>query len=185
MFSFDSRSKFAWQAVFAIAVALALLATATHANAACSDPLHSPGGQAMKLPFLAHAGQAQVGGAASIVGLWHVTYTADGALFYEAYDQWHADGNEFENADLGPIEGNICMGVWKKVAPRTVHLNHVGWNFDNTGNPNGSFTLTETNTVSANGLSYRGAFDYKLFDAAGNLLQEVTGTLSATRITAD
>jgi len=182
---FNSQSKFVWRAALVLVFMLGLASVAINANAACSDPVHSRGSVALKLPFLAQAGNQGAGGPATIVGLWHVTYTADGALFYEAYDQWHADGNEFENADLNPIEGNICMGVWKRVAPRTVHLNHIGWSFDNTGTPNGSFTLTETNTVSANGLSYSGTFDYKFFDSDGNLAQEITGTLSATRIGAD
>jgi hypothetical protein len=168
-------------------ITLSLLFAATSAKAAC-------GGQegrsvvSLKLPFQAQVNSQSPPDVAnpSIVGLWHVTYTAsDSTPFYEAYDVWHADGTEFENANLTPIESNVCMGVWKKVGSRTVHLNHVGWSFDSFGNPNGTFTLTETNTVSKNGALYEGTFDYKFFDPQGNLLQEVTGTLKAARITAD
>lgn len=157
---------------------------ATTANAACG---HQDGRSTipLKLPVLAQPNAVGPAVNTSIVGLWHVTYTSQGQLFYEAYDQWHADFTEFENADLSAVEGNVCMGVWKKVGVRTVQLNHVGWNFDSNGIPNGTFTLTETNTVSTNGMSYHGSFDYKLFDANGNLIAEATGTLAATRITAN
>jgi len=73
------------------------------------------------------------------------------------------------------------MGVWKQVGS-TIHLSHVGWGFDNNGNPAGMFSLTERNTFAGNGNSYHGTFDYKAYDSNGNLLQEVTGTLAATRI---
>jgi hypothetical protein len=37
--------------------------------------------------------------------------------------------------------------------------------------------------VSPDGNTYQGVFDYKLFDNDGNLVQEVTGTQIAKRIT--
>lgn len=75
------------------------------------------------------------------------------------------------------------MGVWKKVGARSVQLSHIGWNFDSAGNPIGTFTLRETNTVAKDGASYSGNFDYKVYDLNGNLLFEATGTQSATRVT--
>jgi hypothetical protein len=167
--------------------AATLLFAVTDTNAVCSAPARSSTGVAAKLPFLPAVAleTAQGTGSPSIVGLWHVTYTADFGLFYEAYDQWHSDKTELENADVSPIEGNICMGAWKKVGPRTVQLNHVGWGFDATGNPNGTFTIHETNTVSSDGMSYRGTFEYKFFLPDGTLDTDITGTLAATRITAD
>ncbi|MBZ5720424.1 MAG: hypothetical protein LAO03_08580 [Acidobacteriia bacterium] len=172
---------------FIALAAVSIVFAATAANAACGGPVGSRSGIATKLPFLTQANNQgrQSGISTSIVGLWHVTYTADGQLFYEAYDQWHSDRTEFENANFSPIESNVCMGVWKKVGLRTVQLNHVGWNFDSNGNPAGTFTINETNTVSNDGTTYQGTFDYKVYDVNGVLLQEVTGTLAATRITAD
>ena len=166
--------------------ALSIMFAATTANA-CANPAATGSPVAIKLPFLAQAnsGGQKPSSSDSIVGLWYVNYTAGGQPFYDAYDLWHGDHTEFENADLSPIEGNICMGAWKKVGARTVQLNHVGFSFDNNGNPNGTFTLAETNTVSKDGATYQGTFDYKLFDSNGTLLQEVTGTVAATRITAD
>ena len=124
---------------------------------------------------------AQPAGNNSIVGLWHVTYTTGGQLFYEAFDTWHSDGTEVESANFDPTEGNICMGVWKLVGS-TVHLYHVGWLFDVAGNSAGWFSLTERDSVAGNGNSYRGTFDYKAYDPNGNLLQEITGDLTATRL---
>jgi hypothetical protein len=61
----------------------------------------------------------------------------------------------------------------------------VGWGFDNGGNTIGPFTQIEDVVVGDNGSSYRGTFDFKQYDMSGNLLQEITGTMTATRITAN
>ena len=120
-----------------------------------------------------------------IVGLWHVVYTANGAVFNETLDQWHSDGTEFENAFLAPAQGNICFGVWKSTGSHSVRLHHIGWTFDptSTGTANGTFTLDETNTVSNDCNSYTGTFTFKTFDLKGDQGMEVTGTIAATRIT--
>jgi hypothetical protein len=108
---------------------LALLFGATAAHAACG--LTGMGSKSsILLPMLAQAGNDQQEGFArdhgdSIVGLWHVVYTADGSTFNETLDQWHSDGTEFENAWLPPDTGNICFGVWKEVAERTVRFRAV------------------------------------------------------------
>jgi hypothetical protein len=119
----------------------------------------------------------------SIVGLWYVNYTSGGEPLYESFDQWHGDGTELENPNLAPATGPLCVGVWKQVGTRTFRLHHVGWNFDINGNSLGSFTLDETNIVSRNGLTYKGTFDLKFYDVDGNLVDEVTGTQTAARIT--
>ena len=133
----------------------ALLFGATGANAACG--LTGTGSKSpIRLPMLAQAGNEQQEDFArdhgdSIVGLWHVVYTADGKTFNETFDQWHSDGTEFENAWLPPDTGNICFGVWKEVATRTVRLHHIGWLFTPGSIPptaSGTFTLDETNVVS-------------------------------------
>jgi hypothetical protein len=145
----------------------------------------------IRLPMLAEAENNQVDRAAhqfgpSIVGLWHVVYTADGSTFNETLDQWHSDGTEFENAWLPPDTGNICFGVWKEVAPRAVRLHHVGWLFTPGSTPptaSGVFTLDETNVVSRDGESYTGTFTFKTFDSTGAPTGvEVKGTIAATRI---
>ena len=165
--------------------AICFLFAAAGANAACGDPRGSQTGVVANLPFLAPAINNGESGGGSIVGLWHVTYTSRGQLFYEAFDMWHSDGTEFENANLSPIEGNVCEGAWRATKTGTVLLNHVGWSFDSNGNPNGSFTLTQANVVAHGGNSYQGTFDYKLYDLNGTLQFEATGTQTATRISAN
>jgi len=172
---------------FLALAAFGLLFSAANANAACGDPRGLKQGVAHKMPFLGHPDDqgGQNPGNHSIVGLWHVTYTSGGELFYEAFDEWHSDGTEIESANASPIEGNVCMGAWRQADGGTVHLNHVGWTFDQFGDSTGTFTLTETNKVGLNGNTYTGGFDYKAYDADGNLVFELTGKLTATRIAAD
>ena len=168
-------------------VAIAMLLATTTANAACGSRGGSGPSAAVSLPALASlsavpAGNINSGKGESIVGLWHVTYTmADGTFYYESYDTWHSDGTEWESANLSPLIGNICEGVWKQTGT-AIHLNHVGWGFDNSGNTIGPFTQIENVVVGGNGNSYRGTFDFKLYDMNGNLIQEITGTMAATRI---
>jgi hypothetical protein len=120
---------------------------------------------------------------ASIVGLWHVKYTAaDNSPFLESFKTWHADGTEFENAFLPPTVGNICFGVWKEDGRRTVKLHHVGLNFNPDGSISGSFTIDETDTVSRDGQTYEGTFDFKASDVNGHPQVEIKGTMLATRI---
>ena len=175
---------------FTIALAaMGMLFAATNASAGCGDVKGARSGVASKMPFLAQLSSSVSERAdagltnGSIVGLWHVTYSLGGEFFFESFDQWHSDGTELENANLIPSEGNVCVGVWKQIGVRTVKLNHTGWNFDADGNPTGTFTIGQTNTVSPHGDSYKGTFDYKIYDVDGNLLQELTGTQTAARIT--
>jgi hypothetical protein len=176
--------------------ALGMLLAATSAGAACGDPLGLKSDVVPKLPFLVQPGggteQAQQalgsgaeasGNNGSIVGLWYVTYTSGGQILYESFDQWHSDGTELENPNLAPATGPLCVGVWKQTATRAFRLHHIGWNFDFNGNSLGTFTLDETNTVGPNGQTYNGTFDLKFYDVDGNLVAEVTGTQTATRIT--
>jgi hypothetical protein len=96
---------------------------------------------------------------------------------------WHADGTEFDNVDLPPTVGNICHGVWASDNVRRVTEHHIGWTFDNSGNPSGYFTLVQRVRLSRDGLSYQGPFDQKFYDTNGNLVNELSGTMSATRFT--
>jgi len=143
----------------------------------------------------------------TIVGLWHVVYTATyttaGPLlvplvppaapfeFVQSYKTWHGDGTEFENAFVPPTGGNVCFGVWKDLGHGTVKLHHIGLMFDPiTGNVANVFTVDEVNTVAPDGKTYKGSFDVKIFDAtdvlaAGTVLQELKGITAATRISVD
>ena len=187
---FTSRISGGALALLSISV---LLFSPTAANAACG--LTGTGSKSpIRLPMLAQAGNDQLEGferdrGGSIVGLWHVVYTADGSTFNETLDQWHSDGTEFENAWLPPDTGNICFGVWKEVATRTVRLHHIGWLFTPGSTPptaSGTFTLDETNVVARDGKTYTGTFTFKTYDSTGAPTGiEVKGTIAATRITVD
>jgi hypothetical protein len=163
------------------ALALGALLGARGAQAGC-DP-RDFGHFNVSLPAFVHAhGQNP----RSIVGLWHAVYTAtDGTDFgYQSFDVWHGDGTEFESADIPPVVGALCVGVWKQ-AGASVTLNHFGWTWDPTGVPTGSFNLLETITVSADGNSYQGSFDFRPYDTNGNFepAGEHKGTIAAARIT--
>jgi hypothetical protein len=175
--------------------AMGILFAASSARAACGAPSGIKSGIIIKMPFLVQPAGAEDAQPAwesraetarnknSIVGLWHVTYTAGGNPLYEAFDQWHGDGTELENPNLAPATGPLCVGVWKHAGPRTFRLHHVGWNFDANGNSLGIFTLKETNTLGPEGNSYQGTFRLTFFDVDGNIVDELTGTQKATRIT--
>ena len=167
----------------------------THALAAsCGRTPYASGPHALAVPARPGAGIAlATGGIApsnddfqrgSIVGLWHTVYTSGGVTAFESFDQWHADGNEFEAADIQL--GAMCQGTWVKTGPGTVRLFHVGWNFDPTGvTLIGYFTEIQIETLSADGKTYDGTFDIQNFDVSGNHLQgqDLIGTVHATRLT--
>jgi hypothetical protein len=204
MNSFQTLRSGRFSALVALA-GLALLFTASGAKGAgCGLPYKT--GAALSLPFVSPHGNAlnlqedeESNKHASIVGLWHVIYTATSApppfpatpfQFLESYKTWHEDGTEFENAFVPPAGGNICYGVWKEVGHRSVKLHHLGLMFATDGAISNVFTVDETDTVASDGKTYRGTFDFKLFDATnvfgtGTPILEVTGTTAGTRITVD
>jgi uncharacterized protein YxjI len=73
------------------------------------------------------------------------------------------------------------------VGTRTVKLHHIGWTYDpgTVAFANGTFTLDETNVVAKNGKTYSGEFTFTVYDLKGNQLQQVKGTMKATRITVE
>jgi len=141
---------------------------------------------------------------ATIVGLWHVIYTATSDTpgpipvppappsfqYVETFKMWHADGIEFENAIVPPA-GGICYGVWKDIGHSSVKLHHIGLMFDSHGNLAFIFTVDEKDTVSAHGNAYTGTFDFRLWPPSfatvgvGQPIQEISGTTAATRVTVD
>jgi hypothetical protein len=183
-------------AMLAILVVGGLLFAASGARAGCSVP-NGKAGTTPRLPFVSQQGPEDSDQAPSIVGMWHLIYTATSASgpfpptpfeFLESYKTWHADGTEFENAFLPPVGGNICFGVWKKLKSGSFKLHHIGLTFDaTTGKISNIFTVDEIDTVADDGKTYTGTFDFKLFPPAdvygtGTPLAEVTGTTAGTRI---
>jgi len=172
-----SRSALAFLGLFTL-----LLAASVPARAATGCYTFGDHNNGAKFPMPDNDGAR---GPDSIVGLWHVVYTTtSGAPFGVSLKQWHSDGTEFENIDHPAIVGNICFGVWKPLDFHTVRLHHTGWTFDNNGNPSGSFTIDETDTLTPNGMGYNGSFTFKVFDTNGDYITgtETTGTIAASRI---
>ena len=161
---------------------LCLLFSSASAKAACGM-IGNRSFNPSKFPYRVQTDPGQ----ATIVGMWQVTYTVGDTsnIFNQTLDQWHSDGTEFENADLPPLGGNICMGVWKQTGPLTVRLHHIGLMFSADGlDAIGSFTLDEVNTIAPNGKTYSGSFTFKTYDTYGNYSgTTVTGKIAATRVT--
>ena len=184
---------------------LIMVFAASSAKAGCGTP--SKMGAAPPIPLVSpHVDDHQEGKEtdrdASIVGLWHLIYTANSASpsnafpptpfqFLESFKTWHADGTEFENAFLPPTGGNICFGVWKESDHGSVKLHHIGLMFDSMGRISNIFTIDEKDTVASDGKTYSGTFDFKLWPPSfgavgvGSPLAEVKGTTFGTRITVD
>lgn len=133
-----------------------------------------------------------------IVGMWHVTFTAegnnpgppDGAPIDNALVTWHSDGTELMNSARPPQDGDFCMGVWKKTGKNTYKLNHFAWLANDTtnapsgiGNPQGPTRFFEEITLSPDGNHYTGTFTLDAYDVSGNPTAHITGTIAAARIT--
>jgi hypothetical protein len=170
---------------FRLAAVLTLLTaglfTGVSSANACAEPGKATASPAM--PWLEH--QDESDWQPSIVGLWHVVYTQnDGSPFNQTFKMWHSDGIEFENALLPPSGGDICYGVWKQTGHQSVKLHHIGVAWDaTTGKIAFTFTVDETDTVSEDGKSYTGNFEFNQFDPSGNPMGTIKGTTSAKRVT--
>ena len=160
--------------------------------ASCGRPTYASGPHALASPTHPDSGTGLSSSGSgsgssirndSIVGLWHTIYTSGGVTAFESFEQWHADGNEFEAADLQL--GSMCQGTWEKIAPGTVRLLHVGWKFDPTGVMLvGYFTEFQTVTLNADGKTYDGTFALQNFDMLGNHVPgDMSGTVHSTRLT--
>jgi len=139
-------------------------------------------------------------GTDGIVGMWHVTFTAEGnepgppddTPIDNALVTWHSDGTELMNSARPPQDGNFCMGVWKKTGRYTYKLNHFAWLANDTanaptgvGNPTGPTRFFEEVTLSPDGKHYSGKFTLDAYDTSGNPVAHIIGTIAATRITLD
>jgi len=135
-----------------------------------------------------------------IVGMWHVTFTAEGnelgppdnTPIDNALVTWHSDGTELMNSARPPQDGNFCMGVWKKTGHNKYKLNHFAWLGNDTanapggiGNPAGPARIVANITLSPNGKHYTGTFTLDAYDTLGNPAVHIVGTIAATRVTLD
>ncbi|WP_162601335.1 hypothetical protein [Occallatibacter savannae] len=136
---------------------------------------------------------------ASIVGMWHVIFTAktvngnpiSDMVIDNALTVWHSDHTEIMNSVRPPQDGNFCLGVWKRTGTSSYYLNHFAWfanQFPNNTNngigaPVGPARFTEKVTVSPDGQHFTGTFTLTAYDTGGNVMVAFTGALSGTRIT--
>ena len=171
-----------YRSIVLSAAAVALMAGSVSAQASCGAPLNGKGAVS-KFPNI-RLSRMEVApqGLDSIVGLWKNSVIVGGNVVVNSIAAWHSDGTEFDNVDFPPTTGNICQGVWENKG-RKVTEHHLGWTFDTSANPTGYFTLEQNVKLSKDGQSYSGPFDQKFYDTDGNLVNELTGEMSATRFT--
>ena len=142
---------------------------------------------------------------APIVGLWKFEMLAkstatnhnpmpDGTLIDFGTAAWHSDGTELMNSGLrNPSDGDFCQGVWAAASGTTFLLNHYALAWTN-GAYTGPANIRQKVTVDATGSRYTGTFtlvQYLASTTPGHefdqttALVSITGTVTATRITAN
>jgi hypothetical protein len=140
-----------------------------------------------------------------IVGLWRFEMLSrsthsntnpmpDGTLIDFGTTAWHGDGTETMNSGIrNPADNDICQGAWQQVGPNTFELNHLALAWTN-GSYTGPTTIRERVTVDRSGKHFSGTFTITAYLAtvtAGHEFDQttpvarITGTLTASRITAD
>jgi len=136
--------------------------------------------------------------AGSIVGMWHTILRlgdANGPVYDEVLEQFHSDGTELLiSSGLPPALGNVCIGVWKRVAARTYKLRHMTWNwsppdggFGVPGTFAGHFELEVTLTLDSRGRAFDGQWSAKNFDPSGEHIPDLDadGPIRGVRLTVD
>jgi hypothetical protein len=136
--------------------------------------------------------------AAPIVGMWHVTFTAegntpgppDGTPIDNAIVVWHSDKTEIMNSARPPQDGDFCLGVWEQTGKNTYKLNHFAWLANDTanapagiGNPSGPTRFVEELTLGPDGNHFLGRFTLDAHDTSGNVTTHIVGVIKGTRIT--
>jgi hypothetical protein len=139
---------------------------------------------------------ARGGLGASIVGMWkfqliskgntgHNPSIPDGALIDFGFRHWHSDETEIQNS-AGVPGGGFCMGVWGQTGFLTFEINHFPIAFNaTTGAVANYINLREQDILSPSGDSYTGTFTEDIYDTKGNQVDQLVGTVTATRITVD
>jgi hypothetical protein len=138
-------------------------------------------------------------GTPSIVGMWKVVFTSKGTSTVPGgtvppdtpiewgYAHWHADKTEFFNSgDRQPTSQNFCMGVWDETEPSHFKLNHFAYNYDPvTSVLIGKVNIREEVKVDGSGNKFKGKFTITGWDASGNQIISIAGTLQGVRVTVD
>jgi len=135
----------------------------------------------------------------SIVGMWHVKFTArtmngksiPDTVVDDSIAQWHSDGTEIMNSARPAQDGNFCLGVWTQTGPLSYYLNHIPWKGNDTtnaesngiGNPQGGAQIFEQVFLSPGGNTFGGSFKLTAYNPDGSVAVWFTGVLTGTRIT--
>lgn len=121
----------------------------------------------------------------TIVGLWDVKFISDNVVVDEGFDQYHSDGTEILNDTPPPATGNVCLGVYKTPATRSIKLRHPSWIYDPTNTfVIGRATILEQVNLDRGGNSFTGTFTIQFRDLDGNpIAPDFSGQLRGDRIT--
>jgi hypothetical protein len=176
----------------------------THEGPRLMAAVYRPGFEGF-VPIAYETMAANVG----IVGLWKVSMISDGvppnpvpqgATVDFGTVQWHSDGTEFMiSGSRPPSTGDVCMGVWEQIGPRTYKLKHIAlaWVSSDTppsmGGPGpspaqflGPAVIQQVVTLDKSRAHYQGSFtidQYNVDETA--LLVHLSGTVSGDRVTVD
>jgi hypothetical protein len=134
----------------------------------------------------------------SIVGMWHVVFTARTQNRFPIKDLvtdnavavWHKDGTEVMNSNRPAQDGNFCLGIWEKTGKFNHHLNHISWAGNDPanapggiGNPSAGAQIIENVTLHPDGDHFSGTYTLTAYTANGQPAVTFTGVIAATRIT--
>ncbi len=125
------------------------------------------------------------GSADPIVGMWRFQFVAGGNVIDQGIVQWHSDGTEMMNSSRNPDTQSFCLGVWQNAGNSVYRLNHYAISWDpttSTTTPQGLASIRETIRLAKDGNSFTGTFVINQYDESGNLLANVSGTITAYRI---
>jgi hypothetical protein len=137
-------------------------------------------------------------GGPSIVGMWHVIFTAHTQNGSPIKDQvidnaiavWHKDGTEIMNSSRPAQDGNFCLGVWEKTGRFKYRLNHIPWGGNDPENapggigyPSAGSQIIENVILHPDGDHFSGTFTLTAYTDKGQPAVSFTGFLAATRIT--
>jgi hypothetical protein len=166
---------------------LGFLLTASSVQAGGCGLLTYKAGTAPAIPFVSPHANGESNQPATIVGLWHVIYTA-------TYDDNFPPGGPFPSTPFQFAETFKTWhaeGVWKELGDNRVKLHHIGAMFAADGSVSSFFTVDEIDTVAANDKTYSGSFVFRLWPPSyeavgvGVPIAELKGTTAATRISVD
>jgi hypothetical protein len=133
-----------------------------------------------------------------IVGMWHVTFTAEGngkegppdkTPIDNAIAVWHSDHTEIMNSGRPAQDGNFCLGVWEEVGKCKYKLSHFAWGGNDTtnapgiGKPLAATHIVEEVELSSDGKSFTGSFTLDAYDTTWTSEAHIVGVIKGTRVT--